>query len=171
MSSAHVALTVVGGVFDLSGGALVGFAEVSRRAHRLRERGANIGRAIRAKLPPFLRRRRDVYISAEFAGMALLGGRGHVMSLVDADAPVERQLAFMRAESERTQNRLNAIEDALEDVPKQLRDEAASQREELVGMIDAKVAGSEERYDSQRFWGVVLVAVGGVLLAAANLVQ
>jgi hypothetical protein len=80
-------------------------------------------------------------------------------------------LSFLLEQAQQSQERLNELERLVVTMPAELRSEAAQQRRELEEWAKEELHRRESRYDRQRFWGLLLVAGGGVLLAAANLVN
>jgi hypothetical protein len=171
MSTAHIALTVVGGTLEIGGAVLIASADLVPRLGWARAAAGRVAARTAAKIRAVLRIRRDVTIHAGTAhATATMSGRVSAVTGVGADATLERKLDFLLDQARASQERLNEVERLLETVPAELRAEAAQQRLELEQRIGEELARREQRYDRQRFWGIMLVAAGGVLLAAANLV-
>jgi hypothetical protein len=107
---------------------------------------------------------------AGVSGGLSIGGRAALVSGVANDASTERKLDFLLDQAKRNQDRLNELERQIVDVPVEIRRELNDMQVESQRKLEATLDLRERRYDRQRFWGIMLVAFGGVLGAAANLV-
>lgn len=171
MTTTHIALTVIGGSFDLGGVALVASPDLAPRLQRLETESLQLASRLQVTVSEFMRKLLRRQPQGGRIDVPFIASRTQVYSpgLVSTPphgADIEEKLSHLITESVRTQHRLIDVEGELV----MLRDQAVKQRTEIGNEIEAHVARSGRRYEQQRFWGVVLVALGGLLLAAANLV-
>ena len=166
MTNTHIALTAAGGSLELLGGLLVAVdVAVVPVTAWARAHAVALASKGRRTLQRFRRTRRNATVhgvAATATAHAALSVKAKVTS-----TDLKRQVELLEKHADRTDERL----ETLEAVPGQLRAEASEQRRDLEKLIAEKLKSSEGRYLAQRRLGFVLVALGGVLLASANLVQ
>jgi len=155
VTTTHVVLTVSGGVCAIAGGALIASPEVVPRLKRLRAKVMQLA---------FRRSRQTVAEPATdgpvAAHLSFLGG-------TDPGADVSQKVSWLIFREKQNQERLNQLELQVETaIP--LRTKA--ERREVERTMAQLVHRSEERYARARLAGLLLVAAGVVLQAAANLV-
>jgi hypothetical protein len=171
MSSAHVTLTVAGGIFDIGGALLVASNEIGPRFAALSARVRRV--AIRAwtRARSLVRRGRHhtVFVDPGIAS-AKFSGTGSLISGVQAGATTEQKLEFLLGQALKNQERLNELERLAAELPKRWRVELASTRESILETLADTVREVETRRIATRILGVICVAVGGLFQAAANLV-
>lgn len=86
------------------------------------------------------------------------------------DATVERKLAFLLEQAERTQTRLNDLTRELADLPKTWRADVAAARGELLAVVDAKLEAERNAYVRSRLIGIVLLSIGVPIVFVANFI-
>lgn len=89
---------------------------------------------------------------------------------VDPTADVESQLAFLRAEVVRAQERMNELAARIEEEHALRVTRLNELRQEINDAIGEGVESSRLRFVRLRRFGIVLLWIGGACLAAANLV-
>lgn len=168
MTTTHVALSVLGGSIDITGGLLVASTELVPRWQRLHERVRRAADAVAVRLG---RRPRSQTIEAPFIESRTRVFSPALVGEAPIDAPLERQLEFLLAQADDSQRRLGEVEQLVGEVPAQIAAEVGRLRQELVTRFSEQLAASRETYIRWRLLGIVLLAVGGAVQAAANLVS
>jgi hypothetical protein len=168
MSTTHIALSVLGGSIDITGGLLVASGELVPRWHRVRGEVRRAADALAVKLG---RRPRDHTIEMPFIESRTRVFSPALVAQPPIGAPLARQVDFLLDEAERGQRRLGDLEQRLSEVPAQIAAETERLRQDLVRRFSEQLAASRETYIRWRLLGIVLLAVGGAVQAAANLVS
>jgi len=167
MTTTHIALSVAGGTIDITGGLLVASTEWVPRWRRQRERARDAFRALELRLGILKPVSNSISMPVEAGGINISG------SLVEAHTPggsIERKVAFLIEEANRAGQRLGQLERRMEEVPGRITAETERVRAELGTMFSEQLAASREMYIRWRLFGILLLALGGVVQAAANLV-
>jgi len=171
VTGTHVTLTLAGASLDIAGACLVAANELAPRVRAARLRLERSFNALRERARVLLRKPKHVTIQVGAAALSVSAG-GSVSAIVDIDpaADTERRLAFLLTRAREAQERMNAFEGRIDDAVATLREELVSQRDELLGAFNERLEKADVRYIHARLVGILLVAAGGVLQAAANLV-
>lgn len=116
-----------------------------------------------------LRRRRDALITPG-AAMATVGFSTSADAVVipAADAPIERQIAYLRDEAERLRSKLGEERNERQALVGQLRADLATAESRLrteVAALEARTESLAADGTWQQVWGLVLVGAGTVCLA------
>jgi hypothetical protein len=156
-------LVLVGGGLELLGIVLVAAPELFPLAGRA-------GRSVLRYLVQVTRqlgfRRGPQTVKLTFGASVEMGGRLSLVTTSPDDAPVDQQLAHLRAEAKRSQERLNALEEAVDDQPAKWREDIR----ELETAVDAKVQAAQDTYLGVRIAGILCLLVGVPIATAANLI-
>jgi hypothetical protein len=174
MSNAHIALTVTGMILDVSGGFLVASSELWPRAKSAKARAVRLQRELLLRLGLLkpVSRSITVPVEAAVAGGTALGAS--VVLTVSPAAPTERKLEFLLQQDEKSQQRLSKLEHDLANEAKAVRAEIARQvtnaRNEVVATFKNDLEATRELYINARLLGICMLALGGFVQGAANLV-
>jgi hypothetical protein len=166
-----IVLVVPGGTLDVIGIVLVALPELEPRARRARQRVGRVMARVRGQVFALLRIRRNVTIHVDsVVGTASMVGRVSGIVGVGHDADLERKLAFLVEQATQTQDRLNALEHKLDDIPGEWRRDLDQTKGELEELLRQTIDATRETYIRERLLGIACLATGSVLLSISNLI-
>jgi hypothetical protein len=115
-------------------------------------------------------RRQHITVSVGAAGAVASGGRLSAIVSKDPNAPLEEKVAYLLDQDRKTQERLNALDHAIEAQAEQRRREIQAAREALETFVRESLERERDVHIRVRLAGVGFLLVGVPLLAAANVV-
>ena len=163
-------LTIIGVAFEVGGGVLTFWPEISPRVSRARAQVRRFRSRLAIRIRQLLRRpKTHVVAGAVTAGGVAVGGQVSGYAWVPDDAPLERKLRFLIDQAVETQKQLNHVQSRLRGLPAEWREEIAATRSALEERIAQELQEGREQFIGRRLTGLACIVVGSILLGIVNL--
>lgn len=156
----QASLVVSGAIFEVIGIALVAAGDLVPSVRRTARFVA--GRALRLRMwfvRKVLRRSKSITARVGIGGAIAAGGRVSAVVSTDPTGTLDQKVDFLLREAQRSQERVNALEDGVEDLRKDLASRDAKVRAELATHADEAIQNAMEKYGRERKAGVICLGI------------